>query len=409
MTRVIASEERSSLAEQPARRAVPLAIAAWAAYLVFAVATLVVEARADRATLADAANMLAFLVFASMGALLVARLPANAVGWVLLAVALGAITNRALGVYVAAVAGGQDLPFAALVGWINSWVWGVSVAAAVVVLPAVFPTGRPPHGRVGIVVWVMLALFAAAPVFFAVAPGPLRDLPAIENPFGLEILAPIAAGARDILPSLGIIPIATCALIPLVRYRDADPVERAQLRWFAFAALLLSVVLLANVFTDDALEIPLAIATALVPAAIGVAVLRYRLYDIDVLISRTLVWVPLTALLGGGYAALVALLQRVFVNLTGDRSDAAVIISTLILASLFTPIRRVLDGVVDARFRAARPLAATAGTVAAPTPAGSLDLDDPAVTRRIEAIATRVVRQALIAEERSLPRARGDR
>ena len=90
---------------------------------------------------------------------------------------------------------------------------------------------------------------------------------------------------------------------------------------------------------------------ALVPVAIGIAILRYRLYDIDILIRRTAVYVPLTAILAGLYAALTALLQRLFIAATGERSDAAVIASTLLLATLFTPVKGWLQGVVDRRFR----------------------------------------------------------
>jgi hypothetical protein len=349
---------------------------------------------------------LAFLAFASMGALLIIRVPRNAVGWTLMVVALAAIANRAISAYLAA-ARDVSLPGETLVAWVDSWMWSVSLGTAMIALPVLFPDGHLPAGRLRAWVWAMVALFAIAPIFVALAPGPFAGLPGIDNPVGLAVLQPVAVAGREVLPLLGIVPIVTCALIPLARYRRAGSVERAQLRWFACAAALLAVLLLANAFTDDALQIPLAVAIGLVPAAIGVAILRYHLYEIDVLISRTLVWVPLTALLGGGYAALVALLQRVFVNLTGDRSDAAVIISTLVLASLFTPVRRVLDSVVDARFRSVRPATAAAS---APTPADqgaaqpALGLADPALTRQIELIAKRVVRQALRDERPDHPR-----
>ena len=189
------------------------------------------------------------------------------------------------------------------------------------------------------------------------------------------------------------VPIAICAAIPIARYRRAGTEERAQIKWFAFAAVLLAAVLIVNAFADNAIEVVQAICIALVPAAIGMAVLRYRLYDIDVLINRTLVWVSLTALLGGLYAASVALLQKIFVNLTGDRSDAAIIITTLILAGLFTPARRVLDTIVDTRFRLSpRPVRAGAA------PAGGLDKE---LTSRIETIAERVARDVLAEERRS--------
>ena len=149
---------------------------------------------------------------------------------------------------------------------------------------------------------------------------------------------------------------------------------------------VLVVALFVNIAFGDATYALLAISLALVPVAVGVAVLRYRLYGIDVIINRTLVWVPLTGILGGLYAGLVALLQRVFVNLTGDRSDAAVIITTLVLAGSFTPIRRVLDTVVDRRFRSPTASPAAHG----PALGRATILNDPEVVRRIESIAERV-------------------
>ena len=393
LTTTIRSAEPPGMTARRRTVAIWVALLGWLLYLGIAGATLLSEAAGHRASGNDVADALAFFVFASMGARLASKLPGNAVGWTLLVVALAAITERAIAGYVAAIAAGQDLPAPAFAAWIDSWIWGVSVGAAMVALPSVFPSGRRPEGRLGTYVRAMIALFAVAPVFFAIAPGPFLSLPAVTNPFGLALLEPIAATGRDVLPLLGVIPIVTCAVIPFIRFRSAGPVERAQLKWFAAAAALLATLLIANTLTSHALEIPLAVGIASVPAAIGIAVLRYRLYDIDVLISRTLVWIPLTALLGGGYAALVALLQRVFVNLTGDRSDAAVIISTLVLASLFTPVRRVLDTIVDARFRSS-----DARSTPSDPGAESPDIDDPAMTRRIEAIATRVVAEALAAE-----------
>jgi hypothetical protein len=403
-TRVEASEGPRGGSLGGARAAVAAALTGWLLFVGISTATLLVEAANHRADASDLANTAGFLAFASMGALLVTRLPSNAVGWTLLVVALAAIGNRAISAYLAAAASGVALPGVTLVAWLDSWMWAISLGAAMIALPVLFPDGHLRDGRLRAWVWAMVAVFAIAPIFVAFAPGPFAGLRTVDNPIGLEVLRPVAAGGRDILPLLGIVPIVTCAVIPFIRYRRAGAVERAQLRWFTCAAALLAVLLLANAFTDDALQIPLAIAIALVPAAIGVAILRYHLYDIDVLISRTLVWVPLTALLGGGYAALVALLQRVFVNLTGDRSDAAVIISTLVLASLFTPVRRVLDSIVDARFRTSRPARAAAAASSAETTAASatVDLADPALAREIERIASRVVRDAL-AQDRAEP------
>ena len=184
--------------------------------------------------------------------------------------------------------------------------------------------------------------------------------------------------------------------MPLVRFRRAAPDERHQLKWFTLAAALLAVVLLANALIGDALAVPLAICVGLVPAAIGIAVLRYRLYDVDFLINRTLVWVPLTALLGGLYASLVALIQRIFVNVTGDRSDAAIIITTLVLAGLFTPARRILDTIVDTRFRVNPPALPRSS-------AAALALDDAALERRVEEIARRVATEVVRSDRGTIP------
>lgn len=385
MTMGVASgESADQRVERSASRAGRLGVVAWVAYVVLAIVVLVSTATQANLTIGDAAFMAAFLVFASVGAVLVWRQPRNAVGWTLLVVALAAVIQGGIGAYAAAVAKGQDLPGATFAAWVDSWIWGVSVGAAVVVLPLVFPDGRPlPDRRIRRFARAMVGLFALGPLFYMFAPGPFPAVPSISNPLGIALLEPIEEVGRTLFPLLGVIPIAACAAIPAVRYRRAGPDERRQIKWFAFAAIVLAVVLIVNLLLDDALEVVLAVCISFVPLAIGFAVLRYRLYDIDLIINRTLVWVPLTAVLGGLYAASVALLQRVFVNLTGDRSDAAIVISTLILAGLFTPARRTLDTIVDRRFR-------VEGRTRASEPGADVPQDGAELDQRIETISRRV-------------------
>jgi hypothetical protein len=390
------SGERPAAAVRRQTVALRAAVASWIAFVAIAVGAIVLDLAQRRLDIGGVATTLAFFVFASVGAVVVARLPTNTVGWTLLTVAIAAVGQALVSSYVAIAATDTALPFAPLAAWLDTWLWSISVGAAMIVLPAVFPDGHLPAGRERSLVWAMVALFAVAPVFLAVAPGPLPSLLSIENPLGLGLLAPVSRTGREVLPLLGVIPIAVCAAIPIARYRRAGTDERAQIKWFAFAAVLLAAVLVVNVLVDNALEVAQAICIALVPAAIGVAVLRYRLYDIDVLINRTLVWVPLTAMLGGLYAASVALLQRLFVNVTGDRSDAAIIITTLVLAGLFTPARRVLDAVVDTRFRVTPHVGTRVGQ---PDP-----VVDDELTRRIETIAERVAREVVAEEDRSRSR-----
>ncbi len=176
----------------------------------------------------------------------------------------------------------------------------------------------------------------------------------------------------------------------VVRYRRGTPMERQQGRWFvaavALAALPLSVSFTPP-FGGPATLLIASFGLLLVPVAVGIAVTRYRLYEIDRLINRTLVYVPLTALVAGLYAGIVALLQRVFQSVTGDTSDAAIVISTLILASVFTPMRKWLEGIVDRRFKAAPATVAPA--------IGANDVGSPEWEGRVAAIALRVVRGEL--------------
>src|SRR5262245_18497177 len=144
MTTGIASGESADRrVEEPASRAGRLGVVAWAAYVGLGFAALAGAAAQGSLTLGDAAFTAAFLVFATVGALLVWRQPRNAVGWTLLVVALAAVIQRGVGAYAAAVAAGEELPAAALAAWVDAWIWGVSVGTAVIVLPIVFPDGHP--------------------------------------------------------------------------------------------------------------------------------------------------------------------------------------------------------------------------------------------------------------------------
>jgi hypothetical protein len=367
----------------------------WLSYVVLAVAILALSASHGGIQVGDLAMTVAFFAWASVGALLAARLPSNAVGWTLAVVGVSALASRAFGVYAEIAASGTPLPWMVLAGWIGSWSWAISLGAALIILPVVFPEGRLPAGRLRGVMWLMVAIFALGPLAIAFTPGPLAGMPATDNPLGIAPLRPFFDAALPLVLLLGAVPIVVSAMVPVLRFRRAQAVEQHQLKWFAFAAVALVVALFANLATDDALVAVVAVAIALVPLAIGVAIRRYRLYDIDLIINRTLVWVPLTAMLGGLYAALVSLLQRVFVNVTGDRSDGAIIISTLVLAGLFTPARKVLDGILDRRFRTTSPSGPP------PDEVRRAAVDDPMLVDQMERIAERVARDVVRSERRA--------
>lgn len=263
------------------------------------------------------------------------------------------------------------------------------------ILPALavaFPDGRLPSAHWRWPVTVAVGLVAAATLLQIVRPGVLVGGPAQgpRNPFGIDALPAALGQLAELSLAVGILAFTALGITAVAaRYRRGTAVERQQQRWFlcavSVAALPLALSALPGIGGPQ-MALVAAVGLLLVPIAVGIAVARYRLYEIDHLINRTLVYVPLTALLAGLYAATVTLLQRVFQGLTGDRSDAAIIISTLILASVFTPVRKWLEGVVDRRFK-------PAPAIRSDPVAG--EMIDPAWEERVAAVALRVVRDEL--------------
>jgi hypothetical protein len=197
------------------------------------------------------------------------------------------------------------------------------------------------------------------------APEGLAWYPSLPNPFA----APFEYRALlDVITATGLVVMVTgsalATLSMVLRYCRSSSVERAQLRWIAAAVIVLTVggipfvvyrygipVSEQNYNAGQLLLTIALVAGCFLPIAAAVAVLRHRLYDIDLILRRAFVYIPLTAVLGGLYAAGVALFQRIFVAATGDTSDAAIVFATLVLAGMFTPIRNWLQTFVDKRFK----------------------------------------------------------
>jgi hypothetical protein len=223
-----------------------------------------------------------------------------------------------------------------------------------------FPDGRLPSRRWRPVVWLELVAVVFL-VAWAFKPGALGNLGLVRvtNPFGIQ-------GAAALLETLGLIglfvtlAVAVAGGISLVvRFRRARGVERQQIKWFAFSGVVFCAVFTTGPFLWAFPQSPatawiwpvLFLAGAsTIPVAVGIAILRYRLYDIDLLINRTLVYGSLTAILLAGYFGGIVVLQRLFVTLTGERSTLAVVASTLAIAALFNPLRRRIQGFIDRRF-----------------------------------------------------------
>jgi hypothetical protein len=334
-------------------------LAAWTASVVALLLLSVANGNFQRQALADSVGLLlAFAAFMVVGALIVAHRPGNAVGWVFSAIGLLAVTGALAEEYAGygAVTRPGSLPGGVLAGWYAGWAWYPTVALVVVYTPLLFPDGRPPSPRWRPVAWLAGAGAAALVVFAAVQPTiELDDGHLVDNPVGVAAFGDPEQGAIGLVltSALGLLVVAAVASL-VVRFRRSRGDERLQLKWFTYAGALLPLVLLGDLLPDAANSVLFAVAISLLPVAAGIAILRYRLYDIDRLINRTLVYGLVTAVLGGVYAGLVLLAGQLFGDL-GDRPPSwAVAGATLAVAALFRPARRRVQALVDRRFNRAR-------------------------------------------------------
>ena len=350
-------------------------------------------------------TMAAFCVitlgYATVGALLAGRPGAGRIGAVLLAGgALFVLVPFGYMVGGSLILADPNSSANQLVGLIGPVALGPGVVAILPLLAIMFPDGRLPSSRWRWPVAVLVTLIGLGALVQLILPIVVSGPLGARNPIGIQALPPFVASLAYVAVAVGIVSMTVLGIAAvIVRYRRGTPVERQQTRWFVVAVGLAALPLMLSFLPGLGGPATLLVASfglLLVPIAVGIAVTRYRLYEIDRLISRTLVYVPLTALVAGLYAAAVTLLQRVFQSVTGDRSDAAIVISTLILASVFTPLRKGLEGIVERRFK---PVVATRE----PGAAEAVDPSAPDWEERVAAVALRVVRGELDARPAPVP------
>ncbi len=307
--------------------------------------------------------MLPFLAFVTVGALVASRRPENPIGWIFCAVGLLNVlwafaleyTVYALVTEPGSLPGGKVMAWLAT-GWPSILGWGLMATF----VPLLFPTGRLPSSRWRPVVWFTAALLAVGMVVMALTPGPVtEEAPSITNPVGVESAADaLGWGPNVVMPFLLAVMVASVISV-ILRFRRAQGEERQQIKWFAYAAALLATsIILGTALTifmpvlkfgayANVLQV---LGVSSIPIAVGIAILKYRLYDIDVLINRTLVYGALTASLVLMYFGGVVMLQSIFRALTGQESQLAVVASTLAIAALFNPLRRRIQTFIDRRF-----------------------------------------------------------
>ena len=293
-------------------------------------------------------GMVTTLAFATVGALITTRRPEHPVGWLFLGAGLVGAAQLVTGEFAAAflAASGPSVSVA-VAAWASSQLQ-VAVVGLLVAMLLLFPTGQPPSRRWWVLVWAVAAGVVLAWVGDGLAPARYQDFPGLENPFGITGLATVlnwVAGAGGVLAIAGFFG-ALASLV--VRFTRARGLERQQLKWFVYAAGLGFAMLVLPTPIPDFLKWTL--APVGLSAAAAVAVLRYRLYDIDRLINRSLVYGLLTAVLGLGYAGAVLLLGQLFGGVEERTPSWAVAGATLAVAALFQPARRRIQRAVDRRF-----------------------------------------------------------
>jgi uncharacterized membrane protein YidH (DUF202 family) len=304
----------------------------------------------------DVMWLLSFAVFLPVGAVVAARHPGNPVGWLFIALGMSEVLSVAFQEYavVSLLWHPGSLPGGEGASWLTSWVWvpGLSLFPFLVLL---FPTGHLPSPR-----WRWLAWVAALNTVLVTAAGislwPFRGPRLLRSPELLEEAGLATQVVTVVFPIVLASLVASLASV-IVRFRRSRGEERQQLKWIALAAAIGAFGIVLSELFDDMLGIdgtPFEAAIEglggpwLIAVAAGVAILRYRLYDIDLIINRTLVYGSLTAILAAAYFGVVVVLQNAIPG--ADDSDFTIAGSTLAVAALFRPLRSRVQGFIDRRF-----------------------------------------------------------
>jgi hypothetical protein len=283
--------------------------------------------------------------YSVIGAIIGSRLPNHPIGWICCAIGLIAAVDHFTGEYAvyALLAQPHTLPGGKAMLWLQGWFWMLFIGLIVFLL-LLFPTGRLPSRRWRPFAWVSVAMISGGVIWSSII-SPDVGFNAPPSPVQLSVL--LLGG------------VAAASLV--VGRRGARGVERQQIKWLLYVGPLFFIAAGLHVgfyyfwLTERswglwASYLLVAVGGLSGPMAIGIAILRYRLYEIDLIINRTLVYGSLTAILVALYFVGIVVLQRVFVLLTGQKSTLAVVASTLVIAALFNPLRRRIQAFIDRRF-----------------------------------------------------------
>jgi hypothetical protein len=305
-------------------------------------------------------NTLTAISYAPVGALIASRHPENPVGWLLCLYGFVISLSYFSAEYAiyALLAQPDSLPAGEAMAWVFSWMLPLVIGFSTLSY-LLFPTGRLPSRRWRWAVWLTVAFIVVGVLLGAFSSGPLSDLGPIQNPLGIVGLADIYSAV--LYTTFSVLLVAVISSV-FVRLRRAGGVEHQQIKWFAYAVAANAIAVVVAYVIPGLIETPLwfervgfalnNIVIPAIPIAIGIAILRYRLYDIDILINRTLVYGSLTLMLALVYFGGVTATQVVFTALTGqeEQPQLTIVVSTLVIAALFTPLRRRIQSFIDRRF-----------------------------------------------------------
>jgi hypothetical protein len=306
-------------------------------------------------------NTVIAIGFSTVGVVITPRLPRlNPIGWLFCTIGLVGGVRLFVAEYAIVTLLAEPgslpsmLPGGETLAWVSSWVWVLHLGLFVF-LALLFPDGRPPSSRWRPLVWGSGVVVVAGTVSVALWPATARGFDLINHPLGTEVATDIINPVETIVYALGLIAAASL----LARLRGSKGVERQQVKWFSYAVTVLATsATLAYMVSEpmgvvwlDRVSSVLVIASVVgLPVAVGMAILRYHLYNIDLIINRTLVYGTLTAVLAGLYFGSILVLQLLFRALTGEESQLVVVASTLAIAALFNPLRRRIQGFIDRSF-----------------------------------------------------------
>ena len=346
------------------RAAFWLAWFTWVLYLVIAIVTLLLQIKnAPSELLSDIFNALVLLAFATVGALIASRRPENPIGWIFcistLLWALGNVLQEYTTYALITVPG--SLPAGALMGIIGHWIGGIGWFLMLTFLLLLFPDGHLPSTRWRFLAWLIAVLLTVYSITFLLSPYPYANsaidprLVAVRNPMGIMVANDLFDQLGGDIPLLLFPLILACIVSVFLRFRRARGVERQQLKWFTYGmtlSTLMLIVIIILVFSNvngGAASTFFYLAVVCIPISAGIAMLRYRLYDIDVLINRTLIYGLLTAVLALAYFVSILILQYLLSSFISG-SQLPIVGSTLLIAVLFQPLRHRIQRIIDRRF-----------------------------------------------------------